>query len=119
MKITAEVIISIVVLGILGVFLNPTHLLMPDSVNMLLILGLILGFLAFISLVWREHASDERDEVHMQKAGRFSFLIGAVILVTGIVFQALQHEIDPWLLYALSGMVLTKIASRFFHNLRN
>jgi len=119
MKITAEVIMSIIVLGILGIFLNPTHLLMPDSVNMALILGLILGFLAFISLVWRENASDERDELHMQKAGRFSFFIGAAILVTGIVFQALKHEIDPWLLYALSGMVLTKLASRLFHNLRN
>lgn len=119
MKITTEVIIGVVVLGILGVFLNPTHLLMPDSINMLLILGLILAFLGFIGLVWREHASDEREEVHIQKAGRFSFFIGAIILVVGIVLQALHHEIDPWLLYALSGMVLTKLASRFIHTLRN
>jgi len=119
MKITAEILIGLVVLGILGIFLNPTHLLMPDSINVLLILGLILGFLAFIGLVWREQSSDEREAVHIQKAGRFSFFIGAIILVTGIVFQALRHEIDPWLLYALSGMVLSKLASRFFHNLRN
>jgi len=119
MKIIIEVIIGLLVLGILVIFLNPTNLLMPESINMLLILGLILGFLAFIGLVWREQASDERDEVHMQKAGRFSFLVGAVILVVGIVQQALNHEIDPWLVYALSGMVLTKLASRIFNSLQN
>lgn len=119
MKIGIEIIIGIIVLGILGIFLNPTHLLMPDSVNMMLILGLILGFLGFIGLFWREHASDERDTVHMQKAGRLSFFVGATILVVGIVIQALHHEIDPWLLYALSGMVLTKLISRAFHSFRN
>lgn len=114
-----EIIIGIIVLGILGIFLNPTHLLMPDSVNMMLILGLILGFLGFIGLFWREHASDERDMVHMQKAGRLSFFSGATVLVVGIVIQAMQHEIDPWLLYALSVMVLAKLISRTFHNFRN
>ncbi len=115
----SELIIGLIVLGILGVFLNPTHLLMPDSVNMMLIVGLILGFLAFISLFWREQANDERDTAHMQKAGRVSFFVGATILVVGIAFQALKHEIDPWLLYALAGMVLTKLSSRTFHSLRN
>ncbi len=119
MKIGIEVIIGIVLLGILGIFLNPTHLLMPDSVNMLLILGLIIGFLGFIGLVWREHASDEREAIHIGKAGRFSFFSGAAVLVIGIVIQAMQHDIDPWLLYALSVMVLAKLISRTFHNLRN
>ncbi|MFZ1721877.1 MAG: hypothetical protein WAU07_05225 [Microgenomates group bacterium] len=119
MKISIEVIIGIVLLGILGIFLNPTHLLMPDSINMMLILGLILGFLAFIGLVWREHASDEREVMHIGKAGRLSFFSGTSILVIGIVIQAMQHEIDPWLLYALSVMVLAKLVSRIFHNLRS
>ncbi len=119
MKIHIEVIIGIVLLGILGVFLNPTHLLMPDSVNMMLILGLIVGFLGFIGLVWREHASDEREVLHIGKAGRWSFFSGAAVLVIGIVVQAMQHDIDPWLLYALSAMVLAKLVSRTFHNLRH
>lgn len=119
MKIGVEVIIGIVVLGILGIFLNPTHLLMPDSINMLLILGLVLGFLSFVGLFWRERANDEREAVHMQKAGRISFFVGSTLLVVGIVIQALNHEVDPWLLYALSGMVLTKLISRAFHHVRN
>lgn len=114
-----EIIIGTIVLAILGIFLNPTNLLMPDSVNVMLILGLILGFLGFIGLFWREQPSDERDTVHMQKSGRVSFFVGATILVMGIVIQALNHDIDPWLLYALSGMVLTKLISRAFHSFRN
>lgn len=119
MKIHMEIIIGVMVLAILGIFLNPTHLLMPDSVNMMLILGLILGFLSFIGLVWREHASDEREMAHIGKAGRLSFFSGAAVLVIGIATQAVHHEIDPWLLYALSVMVLAKLISRAFHNLRN
>lgn len=114
-----EILIGVIVVGILGVFLNPTHLLMPDSLNLMLILGLILGFLSFVALFWREQGSDERDTVHIQKSGRISFFAGAAILVVGIVFQALQHNIDPWLLYALAGMILTKLVSRVFHKLRN
>lgn len=119
MKLATELSIGIILLGILAVFLNPSHLLMPDSVNTMLILSLIVGFLVFIGLIWREQASDERDTVHIQKAGRLSFFVGISILVIGVVTQAIQHNIDPWLLYALSGMVLTKLISRVFHQLRN
>ncbi len=119
MKIGIEVAIGIVLLVILGIFLNPTHLLMPDSINMMLILGLIIGFLGFIGLVWRERPNDEREVAHIGKAGRLSFFSGAAILVIGIVVQAVHHEIDPWLLYALSVMVLAKLISRTFHNFRN
>lgn len=119
MKINIEVIIGFAILSILGIFLNPTNLLMPDSVNMMLILGLILGFLGFVALVWRERASDEREVAHIGKAGRLSFFSGATVLVVGIVVQAMQHKIDPWLLYALSVMVLVKLISRAFHNLHN
>lgn len=119
MKISIDIIIGLILIGILAVFLNPTHLLMPDSVNMMLILALILGFLSFIGLVWREQASDEREAAHIGKAGRLSFFSGAAVLVAGIVIQAMQHNIDPWLLYALSVMVLAKLISRAFHNLRS
>jgi len=119
MKIKIEFFISLMILAILGVFLKATDLLMPNSTNMMLMVGLIVGFLGFVGLVWREHASDERDVAHIQKSGRLSFLFGASVLVIGIVFQASNHNIDPWLIYSLSGMVLTKLISRIFHHFRN
>lgn len=119
MKLSIEIVISLIILIILGVFLNPTHLLMPDSVSMLLIMALIVGFLSFVGLIWREQPKDERDLAHIQKSGRVSFLMGATILVVGIVLQAVRHDVDPWLIYALSAMVLTKLLTRMFHHFTN
>jgi hypothetical protein len=114
-----EVIFGGVILMILAVFLNPTHLLMPESVNTMLVLGLVIAFLVFVGVVWREKADDEREALHIQKAGRLSFLVGISVLVVGVTVQATMHEIDPWLVFALSGMVLTKLVSRIYHNFRN
>lgn len=114
-----EFILGGVILAILIIFLNPTHLLMPDSVNTLLMLGLIVVFLVFMGVIWRERAGDERESIHIQKAGRFSFFVGTTALVAGVIIQATKHEIDPWLLLALSGMVLTKLVSRIYHNFKN
>jgi len=108
-----------IILVILIIFLNPTHLLMPDSLNTMLVLGFLIAFLVFVGMVWRERASDERDALHIQKAGRLSFLVGVVILAMGVVVQASMHEIDPWLVFGLSGMVLTKLLSRIYHKLKN
>jgi len=119
MKLKLEFFVSLVILLILITFLNAKSLLMPNSTNMMLIVGLVIGFLAFVGLVWREKASDERDEAHIQKSGRLSFLAGATILVVGIAVQAVMHDIDPWLIYSLSGMVLTKLIARIFHYFRN
>ena len=119
MKITGEIIVGALILIILAIFLNHSYLLMPSTAHNLLMVGLIMVFLVFVGLVWREQSSDERDLIHIQKSGRLSFFIGAAILVIGIIFQSATHDIDPWLLYSLFGMVLTKIISRVFHKFRN
>ncbi|MFZ5438004.1 MAG: hypothetical protein ACOZAK_03045 [Patescibacteria group bacterium] len=119
MKIKLEFIVSLIILFILATFLNAKDLLMPNSTNMMLIVGLIIGFLAFVGLVWKEKAVDERDDVHILKSGRISFFVGAFILVVGIANQALMHDIDPWLIYSLASMVLVKLISRIFHYFRN
>jgi ABC-type spermidine/putrescine transport system permease subunit II len=119
MKPLSELFIGLALLSILGFFLNPAHLLMPDSMTTALKLALVLGFLSFLGLVWKEHAADERDHTHIQKSGRISFFAGTTVLVIGIVFQATMHEIDPWLVYALSTMVVVKLFSRIFHHFQN
>jgi hypothetical protein len=119
MKLLFEVIIVLVILGIALILFNPTHLLMPDSVSTLLMLGLVVSFLVFLGIVWKEQARDERDTYHIQKSGRVAFFVGTTILVIGVIAQATKHDIDPWLLLALSGMVLTKLGSRIYHNFKN
>lgn len=119
MKLVIEVIVVIVLLGIAFILFNPTHLLMPDSVSTLLMLALIVAFLLFLAIIWRENAKDERESHHIHKSGRIAYFIGTTILVIGIIAQATRHDIDPWLLLALAGMVITKLASRIYQNFRN
>ncbi|MBP6979870.1 hypothetical protein KBB41_02395 [Candidatus Curtissbacteria bacterium] len=119
MKNISEIIVGLAVVIILVVFLNPTKLLMPVSVNLMLILCLVLVFLAFVGLIWKEKSVDERDGLHIQKSGRLSFLVGSTVLVIGVVVQSYRHEIDPWLIYGLTAMILTKLVARIFHNFKN
>lgn len=109
-----ESISAVVILGIAIIFLSPGSLTMPESVNSMLILGIIIAFLAFGAFILREKSSDERESVHVLTAGRISYLVGVGVIIAGIVVQALGHEIDPWLVYALCAMVFAKLATRIY-----
>lgn len=105
---------TILIVIITIVFLNPTHLTMPQSVQSMLTLGLILAFLAFSAFVLKEHTSDERESLHRLISGRISYLAGVGTLILGIIIEATMHDIDKWLVIALSVMVLSKLLSRIY-----
>lgn len=99
---------ALIVLLILS--LNPFNIFMPTMLQTTLIYILVIVFGAFALFVWREKIRDEREGYHRLVAGRWAFLIGALILVVGIVIQHLQEgHIDPWLSVTLGGMVLAKV----------
>ena len=118
MKNIIETISTVVILGIAILFLNPTHLTMPDSFVTMLMLGVIIAFLFFAAILWREKAEDERDQLHIMHAGRLSYIVGVGLLIGGIISQAFQHEVDAWLVITLCGMVLSKFASRVYARLK-
>ncbi len=105
---------SILIAIIALVFLNPTHLTMPQSVQSMLTLGLVLAFLTYSALVLKEQTSDERESLHRLVSSRISYLVGVGVLVIGIIVQATMHEIDKWLVISLCAMVLSKILSRIY-----
>jgi len=113
-----ETISAIVILGIAILFLNPGHLTMPDSMQSMLIVGLIVSFLTFSAYLFREQSSDERESMHILTAGRISYLVGVGTLILGIIFQALEQEIDPWLVIALCAMVFSKLLSRIYSHFK-
>ncbi len=113
-----ETLSAIVILGIAILFLNPGHLTMPDTMVSMLIVGLIIAFLTFAAFLFREKSSDERESVHILTAGRISYLVGVGTLIIGIIFQALKHEIDPWLVIALCAMVFSKLLSRIYSHFK-
>jgi fluoride ion exporter CrcB/FEX len=109
-----ETISVITIVGIALLFLNPGHLSMPDTIVSMLIVGLIVSFLTFAAFILRENASDERETLHILRAGRISYLVGVALLIMGIIFQALNHNIDTWLVFALCAMVFSKLLSRIY-----
>ncbi len=109
-----ETISAIAILGITILFLNPGHLSMPDSLVSMLIVALIISFLTFAAFLLREKSSDERETVHILTAGRISYLVGVGTLILAIIWQAFNHDIDPWLVIALCAMVFSKLLSRIY-----
>jgi Na+/proline symporter len=116
---TSEVIVSLILLIILGLFLSPGSMaLMPKTAGSMLTIIFVLIFVVFAGLVWKEKARDEREEFHKLNAGRISFLVGTSVLVLGVVYQSFGHDIDPWLVATLAGMIFAKVAARIYSQLR-
>ncbi len=114
-----ELIVAVALIGLLVLFVSPIDLLMPMTTSAMSILLVAVLFLIFSSLVFREKARDERENILKMNAGRISFLTGSVIAVVGILYQSASHNIDPWLVYTLIGMILAKTAVRLYSSLRN
>lgn len=104
------VTVSLVVIAVL--LLNPFHFWMPDMMVMSMLAGALVLFGAFASFVLREETVDEREEQHKSLAGRNAYLVGSGILMLGIVAQGYTHAVDPWLVLSLIGMVVAKLATR-------
>ena len=114
-----EGLVEAVLILILLTFLKTSSLLMPMSFDALLIIGLIIFFFLFLTLVWKEKVADERDQIHRSDAGRISFMAGSIVLLLGIVTQSLSHNIDPWLIITLIAMIFVKIAARIYSQIKN
>ena len=109
-----ETFVSIVLVVLLVLLVNPMHFWMPSMANML-ILGATFGvFAIFATLIIKEKAEDEREALHRSLAGRAAYLSGAVVLVVGIFYQSYKDNIDIWLLFALLVMIITKGVTRFY-----
>jgi uncharacterized membrane protein SirB2 len=114
-----NILISAPLLGILLLFLFPNPLLMPQSLEMMFIIVFIILFFIYSAVIWNEKGNDEREDLHILNAGRVSFLVGSGILTIGIFVQSLNHNIDPWLIYALISMIFTKIIIRIYSEIKN
>lgn len=105
----SEISISLILIVLLAALWHPFGAAMPSQMEMTLIAGLVVVFSIFASFVWRERARDEREIWHKMIAGRIAFLVGAVVLVLGIIIQSFAHRLDAYLIFALMAMILGKI----------
>lgn len=107
-----EVTVSLV-LVVLGVLLlNPFHFWMPDMLLYCVVAVALVAFGILGAYVVREGGIDEREVHERSHAGRYAYLVGAGVLLVGILYQGWQHSVDPWLVVALGGMLFTKLVLR-------
>ena len=114
-----EIIVSVVLIILLVLFLNPFELWMPPILLMMMMLGLVIVFSLFASFIWRENDKDEREGLHKMMAGRFAFLAGTATLVIAIIIQSFRHELDVWLVVTLGIMILAKIVGLLYGRIKH
>lgn len=103
-------IILLASLGLMSVLaIAPKALLMPSNIQMLL-LAVVLGLVAgFMTLLWRERPSDEREAHNQAVASRLAYIVGAVVLIGAMLIQSLRYDLDPAIPIALLAMIATKV----------
>jgi peptidoglycan/LPS O-acetylase OafA/YrhL len=104
-----EFLVALVLVVSAVLLVNPFELWMPDMMYMTVLAVVVAAFGVIAAFMVKERAGDERDESHRSFAGRAAFLVGSGILV---IAQTFSHTLDPWLVAALAGMVLAKVAVR-------
>ena len=114
-----EVVASALTVILATLLLDPLNVWMPNSVQMAVLVFLIIAFTFFALFVWSERGRDEREQLHVYRAGRVAFLAGAGIITLGIISQSVQHTLDPWLVIALVIMVIAKMSGLISSQLRH
>ncbi len=109
-----ETIVTVCLILIAVLLLNPFNFWMPDMMVMAMLACALVLFGVFASFILREESVDERDNAHRTLAGRNAFLAGASVLMIGIVIQGYTHTVDPWLVITLIVMILVKIVTRLW-----
>jgi len=41
------------------------------------------------------------------------------LLTLGIIVQSFKHELDPWLIFTLAGMIVAKIITLIYGRIKN
>jgi len=118
-KLLQEISISGILIILLILFLNPFGFWMPNTLLMMMVLGLVVVFALFSSFVWRENHKDEREGLHKMMADRIAYLTGTALLTLGIIVQSFNHELDPWLVLILAGMIVAKVIGLIYGRISN
>jgi uncharacterized membrane protein len=107
-----KTIISIILILLLLGLLDPFQIFMPTMFQMTLLVFFGVIYILFLGLIWQEQARDEREDLNRMFAARWAFFAGVVILGVGLMVQGFQHRVDPWIVFALIVMTVTKVFGR-------
>jgi peptidoglycan/LPS O-acetylase OafA/YrhL len=108
-NITVLRLVGASMIGLLVLILVGPQLSKPlMTLSMLALAVLVVAFCIFI---FREQPRDEREAQPALMGGQASYMVGAGILLIGIVVESFGHNLDPYLPVALGAMVFSKLLS--------
>lgn len=87
----------------------PESFVMPSALQMIILAGVITLLAGFMTLVWREQPADEREAENQSDASRYAYLTGVVVLMVGLLYGSLKHDVDAFVPVALLVMIGTKV----------
>ncbi len=115
-----EPVLAVLLILLAALCLQPLQTTwMPTMASSFILVTLLAVFILFAVYIWKEEARDEREDQHRLTAGRNGFLVGAGLLVAGIILQTVRHQLDSWLILTLVGMVVTKLITRWYYQRKN
>ena len=109
-----QIIVAVILVAFLVLLANPFTFWMPEVALMLTLLVATALLIIWIGLVLQEKAGDEREEAHRMEAGRTAYIYGVGVLTLALIYQGLNHTLDPWILVTLGVMVLSRLISRLY-----
>ena len=90
------------------------HVLHPFMVPFLLVL-----FIIFAGLLWKETPGDERDQLHKFIASRFAYFAVITTLILGVIFQSFEGKVDPFLVIGICIALLAKIFGLIYGHIKH
>ena len=108
-KVVLDVVLlaSLTLLSLVAIL--PKTIAMPTAMQMVL-LAIVLGLIAaFLTFLWREQPTDEREAHNQALASRSAYVVGAIILIFALIIESLRHKLDPAIPIALLAMIATKV----------
>lgn len=115
----SHTVISLCVIGIVFAYITPvTMYAMPKEIYTKLPFAFAVSMIFLIGLLWNERSRDERDAQHIALSGRISFLVGLCIISFGIIEGIIDGEVNKYLVYALTAMILTKTLTRIYTDIK-
>ena len=106
--------IALILVILLVLLSDPFMIWMPAGIHLMVLLVVSVAMCFWVGLIVQERSHDERETLHKMLAGRVAYLSGVVVLTVALVFQGLNHGIDPWIILALVVMVVSKLTSRLY-----
>ena len=112
-----EIGLIVVILVLAVLLINPFAIWMPDMMVMILTAGLIVVFGFFASLLRGEQVRDEREAQHIAQADRLAFMLGSLVVLIGILVQAIAHKLDSWLVTTFAVLIITKLVMLIYYKI--